>query len=315
MLGDAARCRHHGAAAHRGSAAGALRDRPGVRGGGPGHDLGGDDRGPEERDLEYILGARERGDRRVRAIVLENEKPFTPLSIERARGETLRQGGHGGRRMPHRLPQRSASREGPCRPAHHRRRARASAEEGRQGADRQCGLPALPAPLGPRRRLRDRSRQAGRGSPLRRHLRAADQRPRHPAQRRAAATCSRSRPCSAAKATFDTRPIFHCRHPRPRLLLVPRPGACQGTPGPLRKAGFRPEWDRLLRDLDRLQTGVIEKDNTRIAVRTPVTGDVGPAFRAVGVGAPKHRRNPGALTPPGRHPRLVVLRTTGRRIV
>ena len=42
----------------------------------------------EERGLEYILGARERGDRRVRAIVLENEKPFTPLSIERARGET-----------------------------------------------------------------------------------------------------------------------------------------------------------------------------------------------------------------------------------
>ena len=36
----------------------------------------------EERGLEYILGTRER------QIVLENEKPFVPLRIERARGET-----------------------------------------------------------------------------------------------------------------------------------------------------------------------------------------------------------------------------------
>ena len=71
-----------------------------------------------------------------------------------------------------------------------------------------------------------------------------------------------SRPCSATPST---------------------PGILQDRCG---KAGFRPEWDRLLRDLDRLQTGVIEKDNTRIAVRTPVTGDVGPAFRAVGVALP-----------------------------
>ena len=42
----------------------------------------------EERGLEYILGARERGTAVIRAIVLENEKPFTPLLIERARGET-----------------------------------------------------------------------------------------------------------------------------------------------------------------------------------------------------------------------------------
>ena len=44
----------------------------------------------EERGLEYILGTRERGDLRVRQIVLENEKPFVPLRIERARGETQR---------------------------------------------------------------------------------------------------------------------------------------------------------------------------------------------------------------------------------
>ena len=41
-----------------------------------------------------------------------------------------------------------------------------------------------------------------------------------------------------------------------------------------------------MRDLDRLQNGVIEKDNARITVRTPVSGDVGPAFRAAGVAPP-----------------------------
>ena len=248
----------------------------------------------EERGLEYILGARERGDRRVRAIVLENEKPFTPLSIERARGETqlfVKEVTVGGAR--HIVCRNEAQAEKDRADRHnHRRRARASAEEGRQGADRQCGLPALPAPLGPRRRLRDRSRQAGRGSPLRRHLRAADQRPRHPAQRRAALPRpARGRdPCfRTAKATFDTRPIFHSSDAAIRghvfcsFLALVLAKELQDRCG---KAGFRPEWDRLLRDLDRLQTGVIEKDNTRIAVRTPVTGDVGPAFRAVGVALP-----------------------------
>ena len=48
----------------------------------------------EERGLEYILGARERGPAVIRAIVLENEQPFTPLLIPgsspgmRACGET-----------------------------------------------------------------------------------------------------------------------------------------------------------------------------------------------------------------------------------
>ena len=92
-----------------------------------------------------------------------------------------------------------------------------------------------------------------------------------------------------AKATFDTRPIFHSSDAAIRghvfcsFLALVLAKELQDRCG---KAGFRPEWDRLLRDLDRLQTGVIEKDNTRIAVRTPVTGDVGPAFRAVGVALP-----------------------------
>ena len=43
---------------------------------------------PEERGLDYILGARERGTAAVREIVLKNEKPLVPLLLERGRGET-----------------------------------------------------------------------------------------------------------------------------------------------------------------------------------------------------------------------------------
>ena len=34
----------------------------------------------EERGLDYILGARERGTAVIREIVLKNEKPFVPLA-------------------------------------------------------------------------------------------------------------------------------------------------------------------------------------------------------------------------------------------
>src|ERR687893_883544 len=41
----------------------------------------------EERGLEYVLGARERTDSLVRTVVLADQKPFTPLCIPRAGGE------------------------------------------------------------------------------------------------------------------------------------------------------------------------------------------------------------------------------------
>ena len=47
-------------------------------------------------------------------------------------------------------------------------------------------------------------------------------------------------------------------------------------------AGPKPERDRLIRDLDRLQSGDIAQDDRTITARMPVTGDVGPVFRAVG---------------------------------
>ncbi len=40
----------------------------------------------ESRGVDYILGARERGDAEVREIVLADRKPMVPLVIPRARG-------------------------------------------------------------------------------------------------------------------------------------------------------------------------------------------------------------------------------------
>ena len=247
----------------------------------------------EERGLEYILGARERGDRRVRAIVLENEKPFTPLLIERARGETqlfVKEVMVGGARYV------------VCRNEAQAEKDRADRHAIVDGLGRQLkkGDKALIGNAGYRRYLRrpgpgaafeidpgklaEEARYDGifvlrtnaRVTPLNAVLRYRDL--------LAVETLFRT-----AKATFDTRPIFHSSDAAIRghvfcsFLALVLAKELQDRCG---KAGFRPEWDRLLRDLDRLQTGVIEKDNTRITVRTPVIGDVGPAFRAVGIALP-----------------------------
>ena len=54
--------------------------------------------------------------------------------------------------------------------------------------------------------------------------------------------------------------------------------------------GFRPEWQDLLRDLDRLQQGEIEKDGKRIVTRTHVEGMVGRVFQAAVIALPPHMR-------------------------
>src|SRR5215212_6229882 len=41
----------------------------------------------EERGLEYVLGARERTDSLIRTVVLADTRPFTPLCVQRAGGE------------------------------------------------------------------------------------------------------------------------------------------------------------------------------------------------------------------------------------
>lgn len=92
-----------------------------------------------------------------------------------------------------------------------------------------------------------------------------------------------------AKASFDTRPIFHQSDAAIRghvfvsflalTLAKELTRLCQDK-------GFQPEWQPLLNDLDRLQQATIEKDGKVISTRTHVTGEVGNVFKAAGIALP-----------------------------
>ena len=58
-----------------------------------------------------------------------------------------------------------------------------------------------------------------------------------------------------------------------------------------RKAGFRPEWADVLRDLDRLQTLELAKGSQQLTLRTPATGTIGPLFKAAGIALPPNIRD------------------------
>jgi hypothetical protein len=65
-----------------------LCHRSGLRRGRSRHDQRCDDRWPEERKLQYILGVRERNTKEVYDVVLNDTKPFVPLLIPRERRDT-----------------------------------------------------------------------------------------------------------------------------------------------------------------------------------------------------------------------------------
>ena len=247
----------------------------------------------EEHGLEYILGTRERGDVRVRRIVLENETPFVPLLVERARGETqlfVKEVAAGGVRYIVCRNEAEAEKD---------RADRLAIVDGLQRRLKQ-GEKALIANAGWRRYLR----RSGKGAAFEIDAGKLAEEARYDGIF-VLRTNARITPLNAvlryrellmvealfraAKATFDTRPIFHSCDAAIRghvfcsfLALV----LAKELQERCARAGFQPEWERLVRDLDRLQSGVIEKDNTRITVRTPVTGEVGPTFRAAGVALP-----------------------------
>ncbi len=93
----------------------------------------------------------------------------------------------------------------------------------------------------------------------------------------------------AAKASFDTRPIFHQSDAAIRghvfcsflalVLAKELTRLCEAK-------GLKPEWQPLLNDLDRLQQATIEKDGKTITTRTYVTGQVGNVFKAAGIALP-----------------------------
>jgi hypothetical protein len=255
----------------------------------------------EERGLEYVLGARERTDKLVRTVVLADERPFTPLCVQRAGGEETQ------------LFVKEVTAEG-------RRHivCRNEAEAAKDAADRQAIVAALAEQLkrgdkalignsAYRRYLRttgknafeidigklaDEARYDGifvlrtnaRITPLQAVLRYRD-------------LIQVEQLFRTTKALMRTRPIYHSSDAAIRghvfcsfLALVLRKELDERC----RQAGLRPEWGDVLRDLDRLQEVAITKDGRQMTLRTPATGVIGPLFKAARVALPPNVREPSA---------------------
>jgi DDE family transposase len=262
--------------------------------------------GLEERGLDYVLGVRERSDRIVRDLVLADPRGFAPLRVERANGAETQ------------LFAKEVRREG--------RRyivCRNEAEAEKDRADRQAIVAGL------EKQLQKGDKALVGNSAWRRYLRRvrpkkdADTGPafeidpgklaeeakydgifvlRTNAQARITPLQAMLRYRDllqveqlfhSAKALMRTRPIYHSSDAAIRghvfcsfLALVLR----KELDARCRKAGIRPEWGDVLRDLDRLQEVEINKDGRQMTLRTPATGTLGPVFKAAGVALPPNVR-------------------------
>jgi hypothetical protein len=251
----------------------------------------------EARSMEYILAARERSSRVVRDIVLEDEAPMTPLLIDRQNGETQ-------------LWVKEV-RVGMGKTAQRYIVSLNEAEAGKEKADRQAIVEALQA------QLKKGDKALVGNSAYRRYLRKTGQDTAFEIDAGKLAeearfdgitvlrTNAKVTPLQAviryrdllqvealfraAKASFDTRPIFHQSDAAIRghvfcsflalTLAKELTRLCE-------EKGIKPEWQPLLNDLDRLQQATIEKDGKAITTRTHVTGQVGNVFKAAGIALP-----------------------------
>src|SRR5215469_4912571 len=252
--------------------------------------------GLEERKLEYILGVRERNNKEVSEFVLSDRKPFVPLHIPRDRRDTELEAKNvfvGERRYV------------VCR----------NLTEAKRDAEvREAVLRSLRAHL-----ARGDKTLVG-NSAYRRYLKTPDDKHFEVDEKRVAedgrhdglyvlrtnmrldalAVMLRYRELlkvedifRTVKSILDTRPIYHQTDAAIRghvfcsfLALVLR----KTLDDHLAAARIKPEWGQLLRDLDHLQEIETEQDGKRFLLRTPVTGDVGHVFKAVGVALPPNIR-------------------------
>ena len=251
----------------------------------------------EERKLDYILGARERSSAVVRDVVLGDDTPFTPLAIDRQRGET---------QLFIKEVRVGKQRYIVCRN---------EAEAAKDKAERQTIIAGLQA------QLKKGDKALVGNSAYRRYLRTTGKKAFEIDAGKLAEearydgifvlrTNARITPLQAvlryrdllqvetlfqaAKATLDTRPIYHSSDAAIRghvfcsfLALVLQKELARDCEA----AGVKPEWQPLLRDLDRMQIATLTKDGKSITVRTPVTGQVGSIFKAAGVALPPNLQN------------------------
>jgi Transposase DDE domain len=268
--------------------------------------------GLEERGLEYILGARERTDRMVREVVLADERAFTPLLVTRKNSaETqlfAKEVRHADRRYIVCRNEAEAEKDRADRQAiiagleqqlqrgdkalignsAYRRYLRRVALPDGKGGKGKPG-PAFEIDAG---KLAEEARYDGifvlrtnaRVTPLQAMLKYREL--------LAVETLFRK-----TKGILRTRPIYHSSDAAIRghvfcsfLALVLQKELDERC----RAAGFTPEWDDILRDLNRLQEVTLAKDGQQITLRTPATGTVGPLFKAAGIALPPNIR--GAAT-------------------
>ena len=264
----------------------------------------------EERGLEYILGVRERSSKEVQEVVLNDPVPSVSLVIpRRGRRDTELEAKEvrvGGRRYI------------VCRNL---------AEAKRDAEVREAVLRHL------RSALRGGDKTLVGNSAYRRYLKTPDEKHfeiddnrviedarydglyvlRTNTTLNALAVMLRYRELlrvedifKTTKAILDTRPIYHKTDATIRghvfcsfLALVVR----KAPDDRLAAADVKPEWGRLLMDLDRLQDIEMEQDGKYFIVRTPVTGDVGRVFQAVGLALPPNMREAEAVVHTSNRPR------------
>jgi hypothetical protein len=250
--------------------------------------------GLEERSLEYILGARERTDALVRRVVLADQGAFVPLVIERAGGETQ-------------LFVKEVKVEGRryivCRNEAEAEKDRSERQAIVAGLEKQLArgdkalignsayrrylkrtAPDSPAFAIDAGKLADEARFDGifvlrtnaKISPLQAVLRYRDLLQVEDLFRR-------------AKAVLATRPIFHSSDAAIRghvfcsfLALVLQKELDDGC----RRAGLKPEWREVLRDLDRLQEASLESGGKTWIVRTEAGGFVPQILKMAGLALP-----------------------------
>ncbi|HLZ78791.1 MAG TPA: IS1634 family transposase [Sphingomonas sp.] len=246
----------------------------------------------EGQGLEYILGARERSSKVIRDLVLEDSAPMAPLVLDRQRGETQ-------------LWVKEV-RVGKDRYIV----SRNDAEAEKDRADRQAIVTDLEA------QLKKGDKALVGNSAYRRYLKTSGKSFSIDAGKLAnearfdgitvLRTNAKVTPLQAvlryrdllqvetlfhaAKATFDTRPIFHSSDAAIRGHVFCSFLALTLSKELLRLClarDLKPECQPLLRDLDRLQEATVEKDGKRITARTHVTGQVGSVFQAAGIALSK----------------------------
>ena len=247
----------------------------------------------EKQGMEYILGARERTTSAIRDIVLNDTAPMVPLVLDRQRGETqlwAKEVRVGKDRYIVNLNEAEARKDKADRQAiidglQSQLKKGDKALVGNSAFRRyiKTSGKSFEIDLG---KLADEARFDGitvlrtntKVTPLQAVIRYRD-------------LLQVETLFRAAKASFDTRPIFHQSDAAIRghvfcsflalVLAKELTRLCEAK-------DLTPEWQPLLNDLDRLQQATIEKDGKTITTRTHVTGQVGNVFKAAGIALPSN---------------------------